>query len=338
MIYIARFILWFVIIVIVSWMLHRFVGKRFIQHETIRKYFGLIVFFIIMLTPVTIAKTVQLYYCWKYQPFYEIIEPLGKDFEGWFYSKGNSDTLYTLLKEYPTLKYVDTKKLLYYRNKDTGYESFLREDMQTNPLTPLYAKEIEAAKKELIEHKKETYVYVREYLDKQSSEYCTWPKKELNVENLITHYKEEIAKLEEEGRQVASGKVFKENPERYVNHYLKNRINKHLEAIAFLQSGQCVAKKIIPEEEVSRYVLGGGDLEYKEVFKIPSVAYMAYQKFPTFMDRITGKIYAWSAFIDGGWDLYGAFNWWGGGPKFYCGKGFNLTKKMIEEKGVNHGN
>jgi hypothetical protein len=335
MIYLERLILWLIIIILISWIIHK-VGKRFVRNEKVKPFTGIIAFFVIILFPVTIAKTVQLYYCWKYRPFYKIIEPLGDDFEG-YYGKGD---FYNVHKEYPTLKYIDYKYLLY-RQAKNGYETVLGEDMKLKMLPDIYDKEIAQAKKEFVENKKKTYVYVRQYIAKQGSEYCTWPRKELNVKNLITQHKDKIAKLEEEGRQVASGKVFQKNPEIYVNGYLKNRINKHLETIAFLQSGQCVAKKIIPEEEVSRYVIRSNETQALEdviLLRIPEIVVASYYKIPFFINRLNHKVYAWGSSVNVEWDLYGVSGQEGAKPYFYCGKGFNLTKKMIEEKGVKYGN
>lgn len=48
--------------------------------------------------------------------------------------------------------------------------------------------------------------------------------------------------------------------------------------IQFLESGKCLARKIIDEREVSRYMMGGKNIERKTVFKIPCAVNALYSK------------------------------------------------------------
>lgn len=68
-------------------------------------------FIVIVLAPITIAKIVHTYYEFKYSPFYDIVEPLGDDFEGFY----TINDFYKFNKEYPTVKYVDSNNRLYYK-------------------------------------------------------------------------------------------------------------------------------------------------------------------------------------------------------------------------------
>lgn len=52
-------------------------------------------------------------------------------------------------------------------------------------LPNIYNNEIEQAKKEFIENKKETYVYYRTYLDKQGASYCYFPKMILILKEIL---------------------------------------------------------------------------------------------------------------------------------------------------------
>ncbi len=312
MVYLMRLILWLVIILLISWIIHK-VGRKFVKNEKIKPFIGVITFVVIIFTPVTIAKIVQVYYCSKYQPFYKIIEPLGDDFEG-YYGKGS---FRDAIKKYPSLKSKD-----YIIN-------LVRKDA-IDDLPDVY--------KHLAKGKKEGLLYIREYIDKQGSDNCYIPRKESNIEKLIKIHKEDIEKIEEEGKQVKEGKIFQKNPDSYVNYYLKNKINEHLESIEFLESGKCIARKVIPESEVSRYVLGGKQLAYKKILNIPGIVYAWYSKGPVFTDRLTGKPFAWGQGVSIAWDLYGVSGHEGAKPHFYCGVEFSLVKKMIEEKGVKDGN
>ena len=100
MIYLVRLIIWLVVIVFISWLVHRFVGEA-ISNKKVKPFVGIIAFLTIVLMPMGIAKVAQLYYCWKYQPFYEIIKPLGDDFEGYYKESGRYGDFINLSKKYP---------------------------------------------------------------------------------------------------------------------------------------------------------------------------------------------------------------------------------------------
>ena len=253
MIYLMRLIVWLIIIFIISGVIGKLTTK--LSKGKIRGWIvGLASFFIIVLAPITIAKTAQLYYCWKYQPFYKIVKPLGDDFEGYYKELGDQATYSDLSgKKYPEII-----------------------DFLDIPLKDKYLK---------------TIGYGRYYFDKYGSSNCvTEPDNSSHMQAL------------------------RKKQEKYA------------------KEGKCLAFKEIPESEVSRYIFGG-TIEYSKPFMIPGLVKVIYHKAAIFSDRKTGEPYAWAAFIGVNWDLYWAFNWWGGGYSFSCGSKLGLKDKMIKNRG-----
>jgi hypothetical protein len=283
MIYLMRFILWFIVIVFISWIIHRVVGKV-VSNKKVKPFIGIITFLVIMLAPITIAKIAQVYYCWKYQPFYKIIKPLGEDFEG-IYGSVSSD----YLDKYPNIvKYIDDTLIIKDRN---GYTFRAKEEWLGDKVKDI--------NKSLI-HKDDfdnEFVYVRDFIDKKGSQYCIKPNRKIMWKAMWKFY----------------------------NSYFKQN--------------KCIARKIIPESEVSRYKLHGKALEDKRIFIIPGVAYVDYHKSPVFIDRITGKPYAWSAGVFVHWDLYGVLGREGSKPWLGCKQlGFSIKDKMLNSlKGEKNG-
>ena len=154
MIYLLRLIIWLVVIVFISWIVHRFVGEA-ISNKKVKPFIGIITFLVIVLTPMSIAKVAQVYYCWKYQPFYEIIEPLGDDFEGYYKEHNVNYAIFReLIKAYPnTIKTIDTKQRLnWYDTKEIVKDKSILKSNETG------------------------YVYLRYYLeDDKQSKHCVFP-------------------------------------------------------------------------------------------------------------------------------------------------------------------
>ncbi len=84
MVYLLRWVIWLIVILIISIVIHKLLKKR-LEGKWIQGFVGVITFIVIVLAPIAIAKIAQIYYWYKYQPFYEIVEPLGDDFEGFYY-------------------------------------------------------------------------------------------------------------------------------------------------------------------------------------------------------------------------------------------------------------
>jgi hypothetical protein len=323
MVYLLRWVIWLIVILIISIVIHKLLKKR-LEGKWIQGFVGVITFIVIVLAPITIAKIVQIYYCYKYQPFYEIVEPLGDDFEG-FYSIND---FYKFHKEYPNVKYIDSSTRLYYKYS-SGYEEKFEQ------LPNIYNNEIEQAKKEFIENKKETKIYYRTYLDKQGAAYCYFPKNDTNIEKSIDIYQKNIKekkRLLEVLDKSKNRNFFKLEDRDSWNKLSSKTIENMQDDIEFLESGKCLARKIIDEREVSRYMLGGKNIERKTVFKIPGVVIALYSKGHALTDRLTEKPLALGYGVRVSWDLYNMFdfdaNW-----NFHC-VGSGLIKKMIKEKGI----
>jgi hypothetical protein len=258
MIYIARLVLWLIVIGLISWGIHKLINKS-IHNERVKPFIGIVVFFIIILAPIAMAKVVQVYYCWKYQPFYEVVKPLEDDFYG-YYQESNADSLRTLIQKYPnSINFIDT----------TEYD---RVDKKTK--------------------------FIRKYIDDNISANCVFPNQDYyNFQK----------------RQLSKGKKVDILDE------------------VFTIGGKCIAKKEIMESEISGYMLGGGIIESKNLIYIPGILQAKYHKGAVFTDRKTKEPYAWGASVGVMWDLYGAFNWWGGGYSFSCSKGFDLKTNMLRK-------
>lgn len=321
MVYLLRWVIWLIVILIISIVIHKLLKKR-LEGKWIQGFVGVITFIVIVLAPITIAKIAQIYYCYKYQPFYEIVESLGDDFEGFYYS----EDFYKFHKQYPTVKYLDYQGILYYQYP-SGYEKILGE----KDLPNIYNKRIEEAKKEFIENKKETKVYYRTYIDKQGSDYCIRPIKEnTNIETMINTYKKNI---EDKKRIIGLREQNKilNSEDTTLSYKLTSTVEDMEYDIEFLKSGDCIARKIIDEREVSKYQLGGENLEHKMVFKIPGIVHVWYSKTPIFINRLTNKPLSWAQGVRVSWDLYNMFNFdasW----SFNCSRKIDLIKKIIEEE------
>lgn len=323
MVYLLRWVIWLIVILIISIVIHKLLKKR-LEGKWIQGFVGVITFIVIVLAPITIAKIAQIYYCYKYQPFYEIVEPLGDDFEGFYYS----EDFYKFHKQYPTVKYLDYQGILYYQYPN-GYERILGE----KDLPNIYNKRIEEAKKEFVENKKETKVYYRTYIDKQGSEYCIRPIKEnANIETMINTYnkniedKKRIIELREQNKILSP-------EDTTLSYKLTSTVEDMEYDIEFLKSGDCIARKIIDEREVSKYQLGGEISKDKIIFRIPTILNVEYGNYKNIMNRNTQKTYVVSSHIKAEWNLYGAFDFKDINSGFGCYHNLDLIKMMIENKG-----
>lgn len=79
--------------------------------------------------------------------------------------------------------------------------------------------------------------------------------------------------------------------------------------IEFFKSGNCIARKIIDEKDVSKYMFSR-KVTRKIIFEIPYLVKVDYFLSEGVIDK-SGKIYSWEAYLYTSWDLYGAFNWEG---------------------------
>jgi hypothetical protein len=278
-----RFILWFIVIVFISWIIHRVVGKV-VSNKKVKPFIGIITFLVIMLAPITIAKIAQVYYCWKYQPFYKIIKPLGEDFEG-IYGSVSSD----YLDKYPNIvKYIDDTLIIKDRN---GYTFRAKEEWLGDKVKDI--------NKSLI-HKDDfdnEFVYVRDFIDKKGSQYCIKPNRKIMWKAMWKFY----------------------------NSYFKQN--------------KCIARKIIPESELSRYqVTNTNTITDIYPFKIPGILSVNYYQLSVIIDRNSKKPYAWRAGVRVEWDLYGVLGREGAKATFGCSSNANVLNKLIKQVGEKNGN
>lgn len=300
MVYLLRWVIWLIVILIISIVIHKLLKNR-LEGKWIQGFVGVITFIVIVLAPITIAKIVHTYYEFKYSPFYEIVEPLGDDFEGFY----TINDFYKFHKEYPNVKYVDSSTRLYYKYSSGHEEKF-------EQLPNIYNNEIEQAKKEFIENKKETYVYYRTYLDKQGASYCYFPKNDTDIEKNIDNYQkniEEKKRLLDVLDKSNNRNLLKSEDINSWNRLSSKTIENMQDDIEFLKSGNCIARKIIDEKDVSKYMFSR-KLTRKIIFEIPYLVKVDYFLSEGVIDK-SGKIYSWEAYLYTSWDLYGAFNWEG---------------------------
>lgn len=318
MVYLLRWVIWLIVILIISIVIHKLLKKR-LEGKWIQGFVGIITFIVIVLAPITIAKIIHTYYVFKYSPFYEIVEPLGDDFEG-FYSIND---FYKFHKEYPNVKYIDSSTRLYYKYSSGHEEKF-------GQLPNIYNNEIEQAKKEFIENKKETKIYYRTYLDKQGAAYCYFPKNDTNIEKSIDIYQKDIKekkRLLEVLDKSKNRNFFKSEDIDSWNKLSSKTIENMQDDIEFLKSGNCIARKIIDKKEVSKYMFSRKVIK-KKIFEIPYLVKVDYFLSEGVIDK-SGKIYSWEAYLYTSWDLYGLFNWEG---RTSFKSGSSSLKKLLNKE------
>ncbi|MDX9814808.1 MAG: hypothetical protein RBS91_09140 [Sulfurimonadaceae bacterium] len=318
MVYLLRWVIWLIVILIISIVIHKLLKKR-LEGKWIQGFVGVITFIVIVLLPITIAKIIHTYYVFKYSPFYEIVEPLGDDFEG-FYSIND---FYKFHKEYPNVKYIDSSTRLYYKYSSGHEEKF-------EQLPNIYNNEIEQAKKEFIENKKETKIYYRTYLDKQGAAYCYFPKNDTNIEKSIDIYQKDIKekkRLLEVLDKSKNRNFFKSEDIDSWNKLSSKTIENMQDDIEFLKSGNCIARKIIDEKEVSKYMFSRKVIK-KKIFEIPYLVKVDYFLSEGVIDK-SGKIYSWESYLYTSWDLYGLFNWEG---RTSFKSGSSSLKKLLNKE------
>ena len=64
MVYLLRWVIWLIVILIISIVIHKLLKNR-LEGKWIQGFVGVITFIVIVLAPITIAKIAQLYYCYQ---------------------------------------------------------------------------------------------------------------------------------------------------------------------------------------------------------------------------------------------------------------------------------